>query len=355
MFEAEPDVLVDDTVKNSVQINQIMIYLKEKKVRAEVLSSFKFKLIEYSKNGKFEDFYNRLYQKASNVDDYVAKWHREWHTFDNKLFTIVTIGVGPGELVLVLAIKDCKSLQAEHGDLIVTDKIYEVKALQAPDDIRLAKSGFISGTKFWDNFGDLSDVIKDIVDETIFQNNSELKKVIEVVKSINTSPNNIAGGLLKDLYKAVKSFKEKNSDSLKSDKTILTVTKDGENKDFLLDKEEANKIEPNTKVNLRIGNDDEYSVVLGKFLNHQWFISQDNIFISDLKDIIANYVVSFGEAFNGMIIFTNKNASVAVYTREQIIKKLIIYRISNGIYKVAVFDNITQKSKNDDVYKDQIV
>ena len=109
MFEAEPDVLVDDTVKNSVQINQIMIYLRDKaKIRKEVLSSFKAILTEYSRSGKFEEFYNNLYQKASSVEEYITKWHREWYIFDSKLFAINTIGIGDGELVLALSIKSGK-------------------------------------------------------------------------------------------------------------------------------------------------------------------------------------------------------------------------------------------------------
>ena len=153
--EARPKKEIPVEEEDTSDIGKIISTLKSSGIRKDVLDSIKNILLKYDEN-QLKNFISKFKTYSVNDIDIIYK------TFSD-FFNITTKGLGRGEVMLIIGLKDSKSGGQSSKDIEINGKIYEVKELST-GEFNLASDGYIGGTTYLQNLTTLKKYLtKEIV------------------------------------------------------------------------------------------------------------------------------------------------------------------------------------------------
>ena len=130
-------------ITSNPEINNILQILQKAGLRSEILPQIKDILVNYTPE-QLKIFTDNFRKYTVNDLDKI------WDIFNSDFFNLQIQGLGRGEVMLIIGLKDSKSGGIETKDIIIDGKVYEVKQLTS-GSFKLGADGEIAGSSYLKN------------------------------------------------------------------------------------------------------------------------------------------------------------------------------------------------------------
>lgn len=247
-------------------------------------------------------------------------------------FNIKSEGMGRGEVICLLGLKNSKSGGTIEKDLNIGGNIYDVKELSG-NEFRTASGGYITNTPFKKRYDILIDILQQIAGPDLVDLKELNNSIIEdqIIKLITYYGETTAGNISEGVLNIVKNLVKNLNDYFKTNKEYedLVYVKIGTKK-FAIDKETAEKIEKGEESikSINLGNElKKQEALLLKLKKHPW-VSNPLEYKENLNIIWANYI----KDITGLIIIDEEDKTkVKLYSKEDLINpELFRFRINQN-------------------------
>jgi hypothetical protein len=207
--------------------------------------------------------------------------------FASDFFNLQTQGLGKGETMLIIGLKDSVSGGTGTKDISINGKVYEVKELSGKE-FSLASDGNISGTPYLKDLLSFKPLFtKDVADSLNLT--EEEKKIVYATIDYYTKydPNNGSGNFLKYLEKTCEILKEKIS--TQKETPIRYISAGG--KKIAISDDDYNKLTPKAgSINIDLGDElGDTKIKINKLKRHPWVENPESVF-GDLEQILDSYL-----------------------------------------------------------------
>ena len=315
--------ITEDAAKNR-SIEQILNELQSAGVKdAYTLRSIQntYNSFDEGKKTTFNKYFRTLSLNQSNLD-IIGSVYSEF--FDAK----ASKGMGRGEAMIILGIKDSKSGGTAEKDILVGGKTYEVKELSGAE-FSLAKDGDINGTEYDTNFTQFkkifSDAVLEVVEEKVTDKEYELLKGVQEYTQKNTTRNQSKGYI--NSVKASAEILGRVLPDLQ-DQDLHYINVNGR-MNISISADDLEKLVPGNKVEIQLGEelkDARRHIDLLK--KHPW-ITNPGSNINQLEAILSN----FFSKVDGMILYGYKGDLTSPYLASPQESREIFFahRVTQGI------------------------
>ena len=222
-------------------------------------------------------------------------------------FNIEEKGVGRGELLPLLAIKDSKSGGTAEKDIIVNKEILEVKELDNSNKFRTGKTGSIRDTKLDANIQTLIKLIKNL--DEIPEIEEERKELLDYYEKTYKFGSGKPDYFLKDIVNIVKKLRQmkfNNQDYVKID-----------GKRFAYTRTSANTITLGPEM-------EERAVTISKLKKHPYF--------TDLGELVDNFKEvknRFLDSIHYLLLYPKgSHTPVGLFSTEEAKEKVHVYDVN---------------------------
>jgi len=298
----------------SSEIDQIINTLQETGLKKDALVPIRNILANYD-DKQFANFKSKF--RSFNIDN-VSKIFKNFKDFYNITFK----GLGAGEVMMIIGVKDSKSGGTATKDIEVNGKVYEVKEL-AIGEFSLASDGYITGTNYLTH---LNSFKQHLTPGVVSFLNLPQEQASVVLKTINyyedNGPNNASRGFLNNLIETCKILKEGILNLNLKDINYITVA----GKKIIVSKEDYEKIKSGSgPVTVSFGEEVEESRGnTFKLKNHPWVKDSDYVKI-DLYEIWELFL----NKIDGMVFFKYSSSPEGILMNtEEVNKNFIPFRIA---------------------------
>jgi hypothetical protein len=329
--EARPKKETPVEEEDTSDIGKIISTLKSSGIRKDVLDSIKNILLKYDEN-QLKNFISKFKTYSVNDIDIIYK------TFSD-FFNITTKGLGRGEVMLIIGLKDSKSGGQSSKDIEINGKIYEVKELST-GEFNLASDGYIGGTTYLQNLTTLKKYLTKEIVPALDITEDEANILYETINYYTENgPNNASRGFLNNLEKSCEILKQNITKT--SIQTINYITVRG--KKIAISDEDWNKIQSGSgPVTISFGNEiDEVKINLSKLDKHPWVLNPKGV-KENLNIIWDNFLSNI----EGMIFFNYPGKPEGVImTKEETKKNFTPFRIVQNSLVAKENTTINQKKE----------
>jgi len=222
----------------------------------------------------------------------VTDIYKQFHDF----FNVTIKGLGRGEVMLIIGLKDSKSGGQSSKDIEINGKIYEVKELST-GEFNLASDGYIGGTTYLQNLNTFKKYLTKEVVPALDITEEEANILYETIDYYTENgPNNASRGFLNNLEKSCEILKQNITKT--SIQTINYITVKG--KKIAISDEDWEKIQAGSgPVTISFGDEvNEVKVNLSKLDKHPWVLNP-----KDIKGNLYTIWNSFLDKIDGMVFF----------------------------------------------------
>lgn len=329
--EAKPKKEKPVEEEDTSVIGDIMSTLKSVGIRKDVLNDIKNILLSYNED-QLKNFISkfRTYD-INNITDI-------YKTFSD-FFNITTKGLGRGEVMLIIGLKDSKSGGTSSKDIEINGKIYEVKEL-SNGEFSLSSDGYIGGTTYLQNLNTFKKYLTKEVVPALDITEDEANILYETINYYTENgPNNASRGFLTNLEKSCEILKQNITKT--NIQTINYITVRG--KKIAISDEDWDKIQAGSgPVNISFGGEvSEVKINLSKLDKHPWVLNP-----KEIKDNLNTIWDSFLDKIEGMIFFNYPGKSEGVGMNiEEVKKNFTPFRIVQNSLIAKENSTINQKKK----------
>ena len=296
------------------EIDKIINTLQGVGIRKEALSSVRNILAQYD-DAKFANFKNKF--RTFSLDQ-VDEIYREFNDF----FNIKTTGLGVGEVMLIMGLKDSKSGGTAAKDIELKDKTYEVKEL-SNGEFKLGSDGYITNTDYLANLTSLKKYLNENVVSLLNINDSEKETLNRTIRYYTENgPNNASRGFINDLEKSCEILNKSIAGA--TTEKINYISVDG--KKVAVSDEDYDKIKAGSgPVTISFGNElTDAKVSLYKLDKHPW-VNDPKL----VKDNLNTIWIKFLDKLDGMVFYNYPgNPSGVFMGKEEINNNFIPFRIN---------------------------
>jgi hypothetical protein len=286
--EARPKKEKPVEEEDTSDIGKVISTLKTVGIRKDILDTIKNKLTSYTPS-QLSNFLSKF--RTYNIND-TQEIYKQFQDF----FNITTKGLGKGEVMLIMGLKDSKSGGQLSKDIEIGGKIYEVKELST-GEFSLASDGYIGGTTYLQNLNTFKKYLTKEVVPALDITEEEANILYETIDYYTENgPNNASRGFLNNLEKSCEILKR--SISKTSIQTINYITVRG--KKIAISDEDWDKIQVGSgPVTIAFGDEvNEVKVNLSKLDKHPWVLNP-----KDVKGNLYTIWDNFLNKIEGMIFF----------------------------------------------------
>jgi len=311
--EAKPKKEKPVEEEDTSDIGNIISTLKSVGIRKDILNDIKNILLNYNED-QLKNFISkfRTYD-INNITDI-------YKTFSD-FFNITTKGLGRGEVMLIIGLKDSKSGGTSSKDIEIKGKVYEVKEL-AGGEFSLASDGYIGGTTYLQNLNTFKKYLTKEIVPALDITEDEANTLYETINYYTENgPNNASRGFLINLEKSCEILKQNITKT--SIQTINYITVRG--KKIAISDEDWDKIQAGSgPVNISFGDEvSEVKINLSKLDKHPWVLNP-----KEIKDNLNTIWDSFLNKIEGIIAFKYQDKSEGIFlTKEEVKENFIPFRI----------------------------
>jgi hypothetical protein len=329
--EARPKKEKPVEEEDTSDIGKIMSALKTAGIRKDVLDSIKSILANYNV-GQLKNFISKF--RTYGIND-VQEIYKQFSDF----FNITTKGLGRGEVMLIMGLKDSKSGGQSSKDIEIGDKIYEVKEL-SNGEFDLASDGYISGTTYLQNLNTFKKYLTKEVVPALDITEEEANILYETIEYYTeTGPSNASRGFLNNLERSCEILKQ--SITKTSIQTINYITIKG--KKIAISDEDWEKIQAGSgPVTISFGDEvSEVKVNLSKLDKHPWVLNP-----KDVKDNLYIIWNTFLGKIEGMVFFNYPGQSeIIIMDKEKVKSNFTPFRIAQNSLRAKENSTINQKKE----------
>jgi hypothetical protein len=295
------------------EIDKVIAVLKEAGLRNEILEAVKAKLIGYD-DIKFKDFLSKF--RSYGIED-IGEITKNFQDFYN----IITKGIGRGEVMLIIGLKDSKSGGTATKDIELNGKTYEVKELSG-GEFSLASDGYITNSPYLANLNLLKKYLNKNVVPLLNISDAEANILYKTIDYYTENgPNNASRGFINNLEKSCEILNKSIKDAATEKINYISV---GGNKIAVSD-EDYEKIKAGSgPVTISFGSQvDDAKVSLYKLDKHPW-VNNPKVVKDNLNILWDNFLTKL----DGMIFYNySENASGILMNTEEINNNFIPFRI----------------------------
>jgi hypothetical protein len=317
--------------EDTSEIGKIISTLKTAGIRKDVLDSIKSILSNYN-----EDQLNNFIDKFRTYD---VKDTQEIYKQFSDFFNITTKGLGRGEVMLIMGLKDSKSGGQSSKDIEIKGKIYEVKELSG-GEFDLASDGYIGGTTYLQNLNTFKKYLTKEVVPALDITEDEANTLYKTIDYYTENgPNNASRGFLNNLEKSCKILKRNITKT--SIQTINYITVKG--KKIAISDEDWDKIQAGSgPVTISFGDEvNEVKVNLSKLDKHPWVLNP-----KDVKGNLYTIWNDFLDKIEKMVFFNYPNKTGAVLmNRAETKANFTPFRIAQNTLRAKENTTINQKKE----------
>jgi hypothetical protein len=297
---------------------------------------------QYEKNPNYLSKFTKENFRGKNIEDI-----KDIFKIFPEFIDIKDTGFGKGEVVSIMGIKDSKSGGTAEKDILIGDKIYDIKDL-AGGEFRTASGGYIHTSDFKHNLDHLLSLLKKLRGKDYDGKSTilypDIDEKINTLLEYYTEGGYKTGGISEG---AVNSIEDLCNDLKKLDLSSETqpyYIKIG-NKRFTVDKETYDKIQGGESINnINLGSPiSDRTSLLTKIKNHPWVESPESI-KKDLNKVWEEFL----HTIDGLILITN--GVPELYTPEQLNSNFAPSRVVQNQIIVKSRSSIkgTKKLKEDE-------
>ena len=286
--EARPKKEKPVEEEDTSDIGKIISTLKTAGIRKDVLDIIKSILSNYNED-QLKDFISKF--RTYGIND-VTSIYKQFPDF----FNVTIKGLGRGEVMLIIGLKDSKSGGQSSKDIEIGGKIYEVKELST-GEFNLASDGYIGGTTYLQNLNTFKKYLTKEVVPALDITEEEANILYETIDYYTENgPNNASRGFLNNLEKSCEILKQNITKT--SIQTINYITVKG--KKIAISDEDWEKIQAGSgPVTISFGDEvNEVKVNLSKLDKHPWVLNP-----KDIKGNLYTIWNSFLDKIDGMVFF----------------------------------------------------
>lgn len=312
-------------------IGKIISTLKTAGIRKDVLDNIKSILSNYNPS-QLSNFISKF--RTYNINN-TPEIYKQFSDF----FNITTKGLGRGEVMLIMGLKDSKSGGQSSKDIEIGGEVYEVKEL-AGGEFDLASDGYISGTTYLQNLNTFKKYLTKEVVPALDITEEEANILYETIDYYTeTGPNNAPRGFLNNLEKSCKILKQNITKT--SIQTINYITV--KDKKIAISDEDWDKIQSGSgPVTISFGDEvSEVKVSLSKLDKHPWVLDP-----KDVKDNLYTIWNNFLNKIDGMIFFNYPGKSeIVIMDKEKAKSNFTPFRIAQNSLRAKENSTINQKKE----------
>jgi hypothetical protein len=317
--------------EDTSEIGKIISTLKTAGIRKDVLDSVKSILSNYNED-QLRNFISKF--RTYSIDD-TQEISKQFQDF----FNVTTKGLGRGEVMLIMGLKDSKSGGQSSKDIEIGGKVFEVKELSM-GEFNLASDGYIGGTTYLQNLNTFKKYLTKEVVPALDITEEEANILYETIDYYTENgPNNASRGFLNNLEKSCEILKR--SISKTSIQTINYITVKG--KKIAISDEDWEKIQAGSgPVTISFGDEvSEVKVNLSKLDKHPWVLNP-----KEVKGNLYTIWNNFLDKIEGMIFFNYPGKTGAVLlNKEETKKNFTPFRIVQNSLVAKENSTINQKKE----------
>jgi hypothetical protein len=300
--EARPKKETPVEEEDNSEIGKIISTLKTAGIRKDILDTIKNKLTSYSPS-QLDNFLSKFRTYSINDTQEIYKQFQDF-------FDVTTKGLGKGEVMLIIGLKDSKSGGQSSKDIEINGKVYEAKELSA-GEFNLASDGYIGDTTYLQNLNTFKKYLTKEVVPALDITEEEANILYKTIDYYTENgPNNASRGFLNNLEKSCKILKQNITKT--SIQTINYITVKG--KKIAISDEDWDKIQAGSgPVTVSFGDEvSEVKVNLSKLDKHPWVLNPKGI-----KDNLYTIWNNFLNKIEGMIFFNYPGKTGAVLLNKE--------------------------------------
>jgi hypothetical protein len=304
--EARPKKEKPVEEEDTSDIGKIISTLRSAGIRKDILGNIKDILSNYNED-QLKNFISKFRTYSINNTKEIYKQFSDF-------FNIIAKGLGRGEVMLIIGLKDSKSGGISSKDIEINGKIYEVKEL-SNGEFSLASDGYIGGTEYLKNLTTFKKYLTEDAVPALDITKEEADILYRTIAYYTENgPNNASRGFINDLERSCKILKQNITKT--SIQTINYITVKG--KKIAISDEDWEKIQAGSgPVTVSFGDEvSEVKVNLSKLDKHPWVLHPEDV-KGNLYTIWNNFLT---EITGGLIFFSYPGKSEAVLMTEGEIK-----------------------------------
>ena len=237
-------------------------------------------------------------------------------------------GMGRGEVMIILGIKDSKSGGTAEKDILVNGKTYEVKELSARE-FSPAKDGDVNGTEYDVNFRSFkkhfTDSVLEAAEEVVTDEEFNLLKGVLEYTQANTTRNQ-KGSYVKAVKEASIILKKILSDLEQEDINYISVNG---KRNIAISSNDAEKLIPGADLNITLGDElQDARKNINVLKSHPW-ITTPGSNVTQLENILTKFFTGL----DGLILFNYKGNKTDPYliTGQEARDMFFAGRVTQGI------------------------
>jgi len=305
-------------ITSNPEINNILQILQKAGLRSEILPQIKDILVNYTPE-QLKIFTDNFRKYTVNDLDKI------WDIFNSDFFNLQIQGLGRGEVMLIIGLKDSKSGGIETKDIIIDGKVYEVKQLTS-GSFKLGADGEIAGSSYLKNLMNFTPLFTKEVANSLDLTKEE-EQIVNAV--INYYPKldkgNGSKGFLNLLKRTCEILKEKLS--TQKETPVKYISAGG--KKITLSDDDYNKLLPQAgTININLGDElEDTRIKINKLKRHPW-VENSNLIMDELNQKYD----SFLKKIDYLIIYDLPGSPKGKLISSEEAKKLFtVDRISQGL------------------------
>jgi hypothetical protein len=303
----------------------------------EILEAVKVKLVGYD-DAKFQDFLSKF--RSYGIED-ISEITKNFQDFYN----IITKGIGRGEVMLIMGLKDSKSGGTATKDIELNGKTYEVKELSG-GEFSLASDGYITNSPYIANLNLLKKYLNKNVVPLLNVSDAEANILYKTIDYYTENgPNNASRGFINNLEKSCEILNKSIKDATTEKINYISV---GGNKIAVSD-EDYKKIKAGSgPVTVSFGSQvDDAKVSLYKLDKNPWVNNPSQV-KKDLQILWDNFLTKL----DGMIFYNySGNAGGIFMNTEEVNNNFVPFRIVQNALVAKEKSKIKKEITEDEEYE----
>lgn len=236
-------------------------------------------------------------------------------------------GMGRGEVMIILGIKDSRSGGTAEKDILINGKTYEVKELSAKE-FSPAKDGDVNGTEYDSNFIQFKKIftysVLEVVEELVTDKEYELLKEVYEYTQKNTTRNQ-KGSYVRAIKTSGEILKRILKDIGKEDLHYITVR----GKNIAVSADDIDKFIPGNQINVVLGDElKDAKRHINLLREHPWVVNPGSN-ITQLENILSKFFVNL----DGLILFNYKGdlTNPTLISAKEARDLFFVSRVTQGI------------------------
>ena len=250
-------------------------------------------------------------------------------------------GMGRGEVMIILGVKNAKSGGTAQKDILVGNKTFEVKEL-AGKEFSPAKDGDVNGTEYNTNYNKFKSFFTDSVLEVVQEHvtDVEFKVLKEVYEyTLKNSTRNQKGSYVNALTSVGEILKRALPEAEKEEVNFLSVNG---GKNIAISADDASKFVPGSTINIKLGDElQDAKRHINSLKKHPWILKPGLPKIQ-----LENILSKFFEGLDGMILFNYKDGRTTPHLFNASDSRNMFYvsRVTQGIAQAKLTSELSKNA-----------